>query len=366
MQTNALELISHDYMHSLAGNPQLLKLLQDALRSDVVAITGGTGFIGTWLTGLITYLNDHHGGNTQVVLIAKNIEQFRAAKPHLANRKDVRLMAADVRYLIELPSDTNWLIHAAGTPDNRFHATYPVETMSTIANGTYSVLRTVERCSNLKMLLNLSSGLVYGIQPFTQDQLDENYPGAPHCGSASSAYAEAKRYAETLCQASRSQARIPVVTARPFAFIGPYQSLEAPWALNNFIKDALLGHEIRVLGDGKTIRSYMYASDLAVWLLTILTQGQTGEVYNVGSPEPVSLAELAKMVAAQFDTDLIIKLRTSMPTEIQNSRFVPDVNLALQKFGLTLTVNLSEAIRRTIAWNQLNNSFKNNPRETVW
>lgn len=357
-----LDFILDDYRQVTEGRQNSLA----PLKNDVVVITGGTGFIGTWLTGLIAYLNDYHGFNTQVILIAKNINYFKATRPHLANRKDVKLMAADVRYLIELPADTNWLVHAAGTPDNRFHATYPLETMSTIANGTYSVLRALERCSNFKMLLNLSSGLIYGPQPFQQELMNENYAGAPKCGTASSAYAEAKRYAETLCHASRSQARIPVVTARPFAFMGPYQSLEAPWALNNFIKDALSGHEIRVLGDGETIRSYMYASDLAFWLLTILSRSQSGEVYNVGSPEPVTLAKLARLVADQFDFNVEIKLRTAAATTLQNSRFVPDVTSAQTKLQLGFTVDLTTAIKRTITWNQLIHAEKNPLRDLVW
>ncbi|MES2217671.1 MAG: NAD-dependent epimerase/dehydratase family protein [Pseudomonadota bacterium] len=362
MALSALDFILEDYRKVIGVKQESLA----ALKNDAVVITGGTGFIGTWLTGLITYLNDYHSFNTQVVLIAKNINHFKVTRPHLANRKDVKLIAADVRYLMELPADTNWLIHAAGTPDNRFHATYPLETMSTIANGTYSVLRAVERCSNFKMLLNLSSGLIYGQQPFQQELMDENFAGAPKCGTASSAYAEAKRYAETLCHASRSQARIPVVTARPFAFMGPYQSLEAPWALNNFIKDALSGHEIRVLGDGETVRSYMYASDLAFWLLSILSRSQSGEVYNVGSAESVTLAELASRVANQFDFKVEIKLRTSAATALQNSRFVPDVTSAQIKLQLGLTVDLTAAIERTIAWNQLIHAEKNPLRDLVW
>ncbi len=67
--------------------------------------------------------------------------------------------------------------------------------------------------------------------------------------------------------------KLPVVTARPFAFIGPYQGLDKPWAVNNFLRDALLGVPIRILGDADTVRSYMYPSDMAFWLLAILAEG---------------------------------------------------------------------------------------------
>ena len=337
-----------DYKNVVADKCQTLA----GLRNDVVVITGGTGFVGTWIAGLIAFLNDNHAFNTQIILLAKNTESFKKNRPHLANRNDVKLIAADVRYLHELPTETNWLIHAAGTPDNRIHSTYPLETMSTIANGTQSVLRALERCSNFKMLLNISSGLIYGHQPLEHTHIDENFVGAPKCGTVSSAYAEAKRYSETLCHSSRSQSRIPIVTARPFAFMGPYQSIETPWALNNFIKDALTGNAIRVLGDGKTVRSYMYASDMAFWLLTILARGKSGEIYNVGSPYAITLIELAQLIASEFDSNPEIKLSTSSSHQLQNTRFVPDVSFAQQNLQLPITVDIKTAIKRTIEWNK--------------
>ena len=349
MPTKLIDSILEDYKQVVGDKFQTL----ESLKNDVVVITGGTGFVGTWLTGLIAFLNDHHGFNTQIILIAKNIENFKTNRPHLAQRKDIKLIAADVRYLHELPTETNWLIHAAGTPDNRIHSTYPLETMSVIANGTQSVLRAVERCSNFKMLLNISSGLIYGDQPLAHARMDENFIGSLKCGTVSSAYAEAKRYSETLCHSSRSQARIPVVTARPFAFMGPYQSIETPWALNNFIKDALTGNPIRVLGDGQTVRSYMYASDMAFWLLTMLARGASGEVYNVGSPDAVTLSDLAQLVAGEFEVLPEIKLNASSSHQLQNTRFVPDVSLAQDKLQLNVTVDLNAAIKKTIRWNKL-------------
>ena len=48
------------------------------------------------------------------------------------------------------------------------------------------------------------------------------------------------------------------------------------------------------------MRSYLYASDMAWWLLRILVQGAVGSSYNVGSPQGVTLARLAEIVASNF------------------------------------------------------------------
>ena len=348
MLVTLMDCILDDYKQVVGNKSQTLF----GLKNDMVVITGGTGFVGTWIAGLIAFLNDNYAFNTKIVLLAKNIEKFRKNRPDLACRKDIKLIAADVRYLHELPSETNWLIHAAASPDNRMHATYPLETMSVIANGTQSVLRAVERCSNLKMFLNISSGLIYGNHSLDHTSIDEGFIGAPKCNTVSSAYAEAKRYGETLCHSARSQLRIPMVTARPFAFMGPYQSLETPWALNNFIKDGLSGKLIRVLSDGKTVRSYMYASDMAFWLLTILLRGQSGEVYNVGSSEAITIEKLAQLISSELDFHPEIKLNASGSDQLYNTRFVPDISLAQQNLQLSISVDINCAIKRTLEWNK--------------
>ncbi len=321
------------------------------LKGDTVVITGGTGFVGTWLSEMLSTLNDDFLFGTQIVLISRSTDHFRATRPHLANRKDVTLVKSDVRHTFELPKETNWVIHAAANPDGRLHSSNPVEAMSIIADGTASVLRSVDRCSQFKMFLNLSSSLIYGGQPWELEKMAETFAGAPDCASVSSVYAEAKRFAETLCAAARSQARIPVVTARPFAFIGPYQSMEANWAINSFIRDAMSGNAVRVTGDGQTVRSYMYPSDMAFWMLRVLTAGVSGTAYNVGSEEGIALETLASMIAGHFTPRPEVRLRTAAGI-VPRNRMVPDVSRAKKMLGLMQKVSLAQAVERTIQWNQ--------------
>ena len=157
---------------------------------------------------------------------------------------------------------------------------------------------------------------------------------------------------ETLCAVYRNQHRLPIINARPFAFIGPYQLLDRPWAINNFIRDSLLGGPIRILGDGETVRSYMYPSDMAWWLLRILVQGTSGTSYNVGSPHGVTLQELAEKIAGHFPVRPKILSRLSSDKSLRRSKFVPDVNLAKNTLDLCINVDLDSAIKRTIMWNR--------------
>jgi nucleoside-diphosphate-sugar epimerase len=342
-----IEAVRNDCALALEG--QTASLSQ--LRGETVVITGGSGFVGAWLAESIACLNDQHSFGIKAVLISRQMDKFRSLYPHLGNRGDFSFINSDVRDVNELPKDTGFLIHAAANPSSRFHSSNPVETMSIISEGTSRLLRAVERSSLFKMFLYLSSASVYGAQPQDMHKIQESYVGAPASGSIFSAYSEAKRYAETLCAATRSQSRIPSVVVRPFTFLGPYQSIDAPWAVNNFIKDAIAGGPIQIFGDGQTVRSYMYGADCAFWLLKILTAGVSGTSYNVGGSQEISLQDLATIVSNQFTARPEIRLRTLQDGH-QRSRLVPDVSLAQSKLGLSEKFSLKNAIERTIHWNQ--------------
>ena len=146
---------------------------------------------------------------------------FGAKAPHLAIRPDVTLIQQDVRRVMELPDEIGWIIHAAGTPDNRQHASDPLRTTQVIVNGTAAVLEAASRLPDLKKLLNISSGLVYGPQAWDMKGIPEDSFAGLDCSSLAAAYPEAKRFAETLCAVYRNQRRLPIVNTLPLCLRRP-------------------------------------------------------------------------------------------------------------------------------------------------
>lgn len=325
----------------------------DSLKNERILITGGTGFMGTWLTELVAFLNDNHNFNVQLYILSTHSHSYAERAPHLARRSDITLIERDIRNLTNIPEDVSWIIHAAATPDSRAHASDPLRTVDVIVEGTNAILEYAARLPDVEKILNISSGQIYGAQPWDLKGIPETFIGGLDCSAFNAAYPESKRIAETICSIHRNQQRLPIVNARPFAFIGPYQGLDRPWAINNFIRDALLGGPIRILGDGQTVRSYMYPSDMAWWLLNILVQGKVGTSYNVGSPEAITLQELAEKIAGQFPKPPKIISGLSKDKSLKISKFVPAVDLAINSLALKITTNLDTAIKRTILWNQM-------------
>jgi nucleoside-diphosphate-sugar epimerase len=325
-------------------SPRAVELLQ-GLRNQKLYVTGGTGFVGTWIAELVTCLNDGHSFNTGLVLAARDIDAFMEKAPHIAARKDVQLVSADVRRTLEIPDDAGYLLHFAATPDNRQHMSNPLVTMETITLGADNLLDSASKLAGVKKVLVASSGQVYGKQG--SSKISENLPGTLNCNSITSVYPEAKRYAETLCCAYWSSSKLPVVIARPFSFIGPYQGLDKPWAINNFIRDSLMNNPVRIIGSGQPVRSYMYPSDMALWFLRILTDGCEGLAYNVGSPFGISLKDVAEKVLqySGASSEVILKNMND-----DSSIFVPDDKLCRESLNLSITVPIETALKRSLEW----------------
>lgn len=350
---NCQERTRLDCLRILNGREKAL----EQLRQSELVVIGGTGFVGTWIAEMVAALNDEYKFGVKLYLISRSTDQFANRLPHLANRADVHLIKSDVRQLGLFPMDADWVIHAAANPDVRTHASNPLDTASVIVEGTMSVMRTAERLSHLRKLLYLSSGLVCGAQPASKNGMAENAQGAP-APEASFIYPNAKRFAETICSAARAQSRVPVLVARPFSFVGPYQSLDTPWAQTTFLSDALRGHSIRVLGDGQVVRSYLYGSDAAYWFLRILTAGQSGDVVNVGSPVGITLQDLAKEVARNFDPSPEIMFNTSPRSAGRSVQLLPDTTHAENEYGLSVFTPLDEAIKLTVQWHRMMQTIK--------
>lgn len=324
----------------------------ELLKGQTILVTGGTGFVGKWIAETIAYLNEEHQFKCTLYLLARDGDRFKAEVSHLAKLPFIHIIEQDIRNVSDLPQDISFVIHAAASPDNRDHASQPIKTIETIVRGTQALLDALLRLPNLTKVIHLSSNNVYGSVEGKSTTISETDMGISNCNSVNAAYSEAKRLAETLCAVYRNQQRLPIVTIRPFAFIGPYQRLDKPWAVNNFIRDSILGGPIRILGNEKTVRSYLYGSDMAFWLLAALAKGKEGAIYNIGSNDAISLFDLAQKIISNFPHKLEIVNKSSKEYSEAPSVSVPNISSIQSDLKVKQTIDLTVALKQTIDWYQ--------------
>lgn len=319
----------------------------DEMRQQRLFITGGTGFFGCWLVESFCHINRTLGLGAEATILTRNTDAFAQKCPHLANDPAITLLAGDVRGFTFPTGEFRFVIHAATEATARQP---PEDTLSTIVAGTERTLQFAASAGAKKFLLT-SSGAVYGRQPSDLTHVSETYPGAPDSQNPSSAYAEGKRTAESLCARYTKQSALECKIARCWAFCGPHLPLDQHFAIGNFIRDALGGQPIQIQGDGTPRRSYLYASDLAVWLWTMLFRAPSLVPINVGSAHDVSILELARTVAAVLNPELEVRVAQAAVPGAAPVRYVPSVDRARELLGLIETVGLEESIGRTAKWN---------------
>jgi nucleoside-diphosphate-sugar epimerase len=320
-----------------------------ALRGARIFLTGGTGFIGCWLLETLRHVNERLELDIRLTILTRDAAAFAAKLPHLASYPSFTFIEGDVSTFNSPAGEFTHIIHAATDASAYVNEHDPRQMFDTVVVGTRRVLDFAVE-NKVSRTLYLSSGAVYGQQPWEIERVREDWTGAPDCMNARNAYAEGKRAAEMLCAIYAKQFGVDIVNARIFALLGPYISLGIHFAAGNFIRDAMDGKPIIVNGNGLPCRSYLYASDLTVWLLHLLVRGDAGKAYNVGSDEGISIRDLAEKVANTIGNgDFLIRGAPDMGWN--PGRYVPDTSLASTELGLYRSVALDEAIIRTALWN---------------
>ena len=336
---------AEDLAHVLAHTRELWT----EARGQSFFVTGGTGFFGMWLLESFAHINDALGLGMSATVLTRDPAAFARKAPHLAARADLTFIQGDVRTFAFPAGRFPYVIHAATEVSAKPSEDAAAETFNAIVGGTRRVLDFAAQCGVKKLLLT-SSGAVYGKQPSELTHVSEDYAGAPDPLLPGSAYGEGKRVSEHLCAVHARQYHYEVKIARGFAFVGPHLPLDTHFAIGNFIRDAMRGETIKIGGVGTPMRSYLYASDMAIWLWTILFRAPTARAYNVGSDADLTIAELANTVSSSLGGRSSISIVPKADPSRLISRYVPDVGRARNELGLKINIPLADAIGRTAAW----------------
>lgn len=287
----------------------------EELAGSNILITGGSGFVGSWLLESFVWANHRFKLNLRPTILTRDPSRLRLAGLDILHGN----------------------LHTVSFPAKEFQ--YVIHAAAESVEGTRRVLEMARKHGTRRFLFT-SSGAVYGEQPSYVQKIEEDYAGI-----ANTEYGQAKTESESLC-AGAAGSGLGVVIARLFAFSGPYLPLNANFAIGNFVRDACIGGPIRVQGDGTPFRSYLYAADLAIWLWTLLVKGISARPYNVGSDQAISILDLAKTVERVCGIERGIVVAESAKPGAQAKRYVPSIERARAELGLASLIPLEEGIRR--------------------
>ncbi|MEM3833398.1 MAG: UDP-glucuronic acid decarboxylase family protein [Thermoprotei archaeon] len=315
------------------------QLSHKLLKDKKVLVTGGAGFLGSWLCETLIWL----GARVTCLdnLSTGKIENIK----HLGTFENFSFVKADVAEFC--PDGFDYIIHGASLPSPDDYMRRPVEAMLPNSLGLLKCLENARK--DHSVLLYLSTSEVYGDAEVIPTP--EAYWGKVNPISLRSCYDESKRFGEALCMAYFRQYNVDVRIARIFNTFGPRLDINVEYArvIPKFIIQALRYEPITVHGDGKQTRSFCYVSDMVVGLLKfMICEECRGEVMNFGNPHEITILELAHLIKKLTNSQSEIIFLHSRPDDPR--RRSPDISKARKLLNWEPKVSLNNGLSYTIEW----------------
>ena len=288
------------------------------LKSANLLILGGTGFIGRWLIQTLIKANLELNMEMTIIVVARDAQKAQ----EMFGRDQVQTKSVsefmNEGFPISNSVDFSHVIFAA-TPAGESSEINEFEILGLLLQA----LKLGTLGKSIPSFLHLSSGAA----------------GFP---SGSGTYADLKRKIELIIEEYNSNGLVLGSNPRIFATYGPGLPMKDKYAIGNFMLDGMSGKSIHVRGNPSTLRSYIYISDLVSSLLELLIEPEITRI-DIGSPEAISMQELAETISREFGERKII---------FQNVEQDPSIYIPDSKYlrANTADVSLVEGVRKWRVW----------------
>ena len=334
---------------------------------SVLLVTGGCGFIPS---NFIDYVLERLPmGSVKVVnydCLTPAGNKKNVVSSNVAPEQYV-LICGDVRNRALLDRvlrlyDVDAVVHFAAQTYVEESYKDPQKFVTCNVEGTVTLLEACRAYGRVKRFVYVGTDEVYG---------DSNYGESEQAKTELSIlqptnpYAASKASAEHFVRVHHKSYDFPVVVLRMCNAYGPRQM--STKVVPRFIHQAVNGKPFTIHGDGRQMRSFMHVSDTCAAILTVLTKGEIGEVYNVGTTREVSVTDLAKEIKKAADAVMGKETGTlevscayfdaTKERAYNDKRYYMDAS-KLKCLGWEEKVPFEEGLKQTVSWYLQNQDAK--------
>jgi UDP-glucuronate 4-epimerase len=300
-----------------------------------IVVTGAAGFIGSHVCERLVARGHRVVGIDAFTrfyvreLKELNVAALRTAPAFRLEERNL----LDAPGLVRAVAGADAICHLAGRPGVRGGA--PVLFEAGNVRTTEAVMRAAALAGVGRVVL-ASSSSVYGPARGAVREDDRLRP--------LSLYAQSKRRAELVAARTARRHGVELVTLRYFTVYGPRQRPDMAFA--RFLRAALGGGEMPLLGDGRQRRDFTYVGDAAEATALAVELGRPRAVYNVAGGRPVALAEALALLAGELGSAPALARLPADPREPLTT--AADLGRARAELGWTPRTGLEHGLRRQV------------------
>lgn len=301
--------------------------------NSTIMISGGTGFIGTFLSDVFRYRNANCGANIKVISLSRRGGE---------TDNTVSYLKTDITQPIHYEGEVDYILHLASNTHPKQYAEDPVGTVITNVIGCDNLLKlAVEK--GIKRFVLASSVEIYG--QGIEAPMTEDYCGYIDCNNARSGYNEAKRTCEALCRSYQAQFGVDPVIVRFARVFGADKKVDTK-AMSQFMDKALNGEDIVLKSKGNQKYSYVYVADAASGIIKVLLDGVSGEAYNISDDdEGLTLGDYAQLMASFAGKKVVFDIEDN--ASVSKATYALLDTKKIRAIGWEPMYQVSEALERT-------------------
>ncbi|MBI2628998.1 NAD-dependent epimerase/dehydratase family protein [Candidatus Pacearchaeota archaeon] len=318
----------------------------ESLNGKTILITGGNGFIPSYLVDTFIMNNKRLKNPSKLIIINKNPSNNFSRLSHILNDENVKFIVHDVGKPFNVPEKIDIIIHAASRANPTSFLADPIDTIDANVNGVRTLLE-YAKDNPVEEFLFFSTNEIYGNPLPEFIPTPETYPGNVDCTEDRACYSESKRFAETLCMTFYRKYNVPVKILRILLAYGPGMRDDGK-VITDFFNKAIKEKKISFKDKGDALRSFCYISDTARAIFKVMFEGKSGEAYNIGSDlENIPIKSLAAKIAKTLNNNTVIEFNLDvLPKKIYgaNNRH-PDIT-KIRNLGFKPKINMEEGLIR--------------------
>ena len=310
-------------------------------------VTGGAGFIGSNFVRRI--VNGTYSGVSQLTVLDKLTYAGTLKNLEMLPADSFEFIKGDIAnpdLISDLTKRNDAIVNFAAESHVDRSITGARDFIETNVLGVQNLLAASLQ-NQVSVFVQVSTDEVYG--SISEGSWSEEYPLLPN-----SPYSASKASADLICRSYNRTFGMDIRVTRCSNNYGPHQFPEKVIPL--FVTNLIDNGKVPLYGNGLNVRDWLHVDDHCDGIYSVLSEGKSGNIYNIGGGRELTNRELTEIILRKFDRD-------ESSIEYVTDRLGHDLRYSVshekisRELGYKPKVNFEDGIEETIEWYKRNESW---------